>query len=133
MAALFYCSVMILVAHPVGEKGSNMSDRLSHQASSRTGRGDESALSRSFLIRSTKKAPDCLMGDTIIRGNLAEGFVMLTDEAYHVWPFFFRYAMVRLTWTWMLLMGDDRGNTAKHLLQCKRPVIELSLRSNKVN
>jgi len=66
-------------------------------------------------------------------GNLAEGFVMLTDTAHHVWPFFCWYALVRLTWTWMLLSGDDRGNTAKHLLQGKQVLKELALRGHKVN
>ena len=66
-------------------------------------------------------------------GNLAEGFVMLTDTAHHVWPFFCWYALVRLTWTWMLLGGDDRGNTAKQLLQGKQVLKELALRGHKVN
>ena len=61
--------------------------------------------------------------------NLAEGFVMLTDTAYHVWLFFCWYALVRLTWTWMLLSGDDRGNTAKQLLQGKQVLKELALRA----
>jgi hypothetical protein len=42
-------------------------------------------------------------------------------------------AMVRLTWTWMLLCGDDRGKTAKHLLECKQFVIELAVRGYKVD
>ena len=66
-------------------------------------------------------------------GNLAEGFVMLTDTAHHVWPFFCWYALVRLTWTWMLLSGDDRGNAAKQLLQGKQVLKELALRGHKVN
>ncbi|OLB34571.1 MAG: hypothetical protein AUH05_15565 [Ktedonobacter sp. 13_2_20CM_53_11] len=73
------------------------------------------------------------MGDAIMSGNLAEGFVMLTDTAHHVWPFFCWYALVRLTWTWMLLSGDDRGNTAKQLLQGKQVLKELALRGHKVN
>jgi hypothetical protein len=73
------------------------------------------------------------MGDTIMSGNLAEGFVMLTDTAHHLWPFFCWYAMVRLTWTWMLLSGDDWGNTAQHLLQGKQVLKELALRGHKVN
>ena len=73
------------------------------------------------------------MGDAIMSGNLAEGFVMLTDTAHHVWPFFCWYALVRLTWTWMLLSGDDGGNTAKQLLQGKQVLKELALRGHKVN
>jgi hypothetical protein len=73
------------------------------------------------------------MGDAIMSGNLAEGFVMLTDTAHHVWPFFCWYALVRLTWTWMLLSGDDGGNTAKHLLQGKLFQYLLALRGHKVN
>ena len=66
-------------------------------------------------------------------GNLAEGFVMLTDTAHHVWPFFCWYALVRLTWTWMLLSGDDRGNTAKQLFECEQSSIELAMRFEKVD
>ena len=73
------------------------------------------------------------MGDAIMSGNLAEGFVMLTDTAHHVWPFFCWYALVRLTWTWMLLSGDDGGNTAKQLFQCKQSVQELPVWSHKVD
>lgn len=58
---------------------------------------------------------------------------MLTDTAHYVGPFFRWDAMLRLMWTWMLLCGDDRGKTAKQLLECKQSVIELSMRSNKVN
>jgi hypothetical protein len=110
-----------------------MSDRLSHQASSRTGRGNENGLSRSFLVRITKKAPDCLMGDVILSSNLAEGFLIFTDTTHHLWPFFCWNAIVRLTWASMLLCGDDRGKSAKHVLECKQLVIELSVRGNKVN
>ncbi len=41
--------------------------------------------------------------------------------------------MVRLTWTRMLLCGDDRGKTAKHLLQCEQSLKELTVWSHKVN
>ena len=77
--------------------------------------------------------PDCLMGDAILSGNLAKGFVLLTDTAHHVWPFFRRDAMQRLMWTWMLLCRDDRENTDQPLLECEQSVIELAVRGHKVN
>jgi hypothetical protein len=94
---------------------------------------NESGLSCSFLARSTKKAPDCLAGDAILSDNLAMGFVVLTHTTYHVRPFFRWDAIVRLTWTWMLLDGDDGGNTTEHLLQCEETVIELAVWGHKVN
>ncbi len=83
--------------------------------------------------RSPQKTPDCLAGHAIISGNLAKGFVVLTDTAHHVRPFFRWDAMVKLTWTWMLLCGDDRGNTAGHLFECEQSLIELAMRGEKVN
>jgi hypothetical protein len=74
-----------------------------------------------------QKAPDCLLGHAILSGNLAKGFVLLMDTAHHVWPFFEWDGMVRLTWTWMLLFGNERRYTAKHLLQCEKSVIELAI------
>ncbi len=73
------------------------------------------------------------MGYAIISSNLAEGFVILTDTEHHVWPCFHWDARARIMWTWMLLCRDDRGNTAKQLLECKQSVIELAMRDNKVN
>src|SRR5438874_3011926 len=81
-------------------------------------------LSCSVHARSPQKTPDCLAGHAIISGNLAKGFVVLTDTAHHVRPFFRWDAMVRLTWTWMLLCGDDRGNTAKQLFECEQSSID---------
>jgi hypothetical protein len=60
-------------------------------------------LSCSFLARSSQKTPDCLMGHAVISGNLAQGFVVLTDTAYHVRPFFSWDGIERLTRSWMLL------------------------------
>ena len=73
------------------------------------------------------------MGHAILSGNLAKRFVLLTDTAYHVRPFFRGDGMLRLTWTWMLLCGGERGNTTKYVLECEQPVIELAVRGNKVN
>jgi hypothetical protein len=36
-------------------------------------------------------------------GNLAQGLVVFTDAAYHVWSFFTGDAVLRLTWTRMLV------------------------------
>jgi hypothetical protein len=41
--------------------------------------------------------------------------------------------MVRLTWTWTLLGGDERGKTTKYLLECEQSVIELAVRGEKVD
>jgi hypothetical protein len=94
---------------------------------------NESGLSCAFLAGSTKKTPDCLAGYAIRSGNLAKRFVMLTHTAYHIRPFFRWDAIVRLTWTWMLLVGDDLGNTAQYLLEGEQSVIELTVRGHKVN
>ena len=66
-------------------------------------------------------------------GNLAKGFVVFTDTAHHVGPFFRCDAMVGLTWTWMLLCGDDRRNAAKHLPECEESLIELAMRCKEVH
>ena len=73
------------------------------------------------------------MGHAVISGNLAKGFVMLTDTTHHVWPFFRWDSMLRLMWTWMLLCGDDRGNAAEQLLKCEESLIELAMRGEKVD
>ena len=86
-----------------------------------------------MVASSTKDTSDGFVGHVVISGNLAQGFVVFNDTAYHVGPFFCRDAMLRLMWTWMLPCGDDRGETAKHLLERKQPVIELYLRANKVD
>jgi len=110
-----------------------MTDRISLRCPQRQIVGNESGLSRSFLVRGTKKAPDCLMGHAILCSNLAEGFLMLTDTAQHVRPFFRWDAIMRPTWPWMLLCGDDRGKTDQQLLKRKQSVIELAVRGHKVN
>lgn len=73
------------------------------QASPKTGRGDERSLSCSMVARSTKYPSDGFMGYAVISGNLAQGFVMFNDTTHHVRPFFWWDAIVRLTWTRMLL------------------------------
>jgi hypothetical protein len=66
-------------------------------------------LSCSVVAQSTKDTSNCLVGHPIISSNLAQGFVVLTGTAHHLRPFFSRDAMLRLTWTWMLLFGYERG------------------------
>ena len=66
-------------------------------------------------------------------GNVAKRFVLLTDMVYRVGLFFRWDSMPRLTWIWMLLCGDDRGKTAKHLLQCQQALQELAVWRHKVN
>jgi hypothetical protein len=65
--------------------------------------GDESGLSCSVVARSTKDASDGFVGHAVISGNLAQGFVVFNDAAYHARPFFRCDAIVRLTWTRRLL------------------------------
>ena len=110
-----------------------MTDHLSLKCPQRQAGGNESILSCSFLVRSMQKTPDCLMGHAIVSGHLAQGFVLLTDTVYHVWPCFRWDGMLRPLWTCMLLCGDDWGKTAKHVLERKESVIELAMRSNKMN
>jgi hypothetical protein len=64
---------------------------------------DGSDLSCSLVARSTKDTSDGFIGHAVLGGNLAQGLVVFNDAAYHVWPFFRRDAMVRLTWTRMLV------------------------------
>ena len=56
-----------------------------------------------MVARSTKDASDGFVGHAVSSGNLAQGFVVFNDTADHVGPFFRWDAMVRLTWTRMLL------------------------------
>jgi hypothetical protein len=86
-----------------------------------------------MVTRSTKETSDSFVGHAVLSGYLAQGLVVFNDTAYHVWPFFRWDAMVRLTWTRMLLGGEERGNTAKQLFQCKQSLQELPVRSNKMN
>lgn len=115
------------------EHSSSMSDRISHKRSQRRIAGKESGLSCAFLASSTKKTPDCLVGHAILGGNLTKGFVLLTHTAYHVRPFFRWDAIMRLTWTWMLLCGDDRRKTTEYLLECQESLREPAMRGHKVN
>jgi hypothetical protein len=110
-----------------------MSDRISHERPQRQAERNESGLSCSVVARSTKDPSDGFVGHAVISGNLAQGFVVFNDTAHHVWPFFKWDGMVRLIWTWMLLFGNERRNTAKHLLQCEKSVIELAMWCYKVD
>ena len=65
--------------------------------------GNESGLSCSVVARRTKDPSDGFVGHAVISGNLAQGFVVFHDTGYHVGPFFLWDAIVRLTWTCMLL------------------------------
>jgi hypothetical protein len=73
------------------------------------------------------------MGDSILCGNPAEGFVMFTDTAHHVRPFFRWDAIVRPTLIWMLLYGRERGKTAEHLLEREQFLKELAVRGKEVD
>ena len=73
------------------------------------------------------------MGDALLSGNLTKGFVVLKDTVHHVGPFFRWDGMLRHAWTWMVLGGDDRGNTTERLLQYVESVIELAVRGEKVD
>ena len=73
------------------------------------------------------------MGHAIISSNLAQGFVVLNDTEYHVRPFFRSDAIVRLTWTCMLLRGEQGRNTAKQLFQREQSLQEFPVRSNEMN
>ena len=114
------------------EHSSSMSNRISHKRSQRRPAGKESSLSCAFLASSPQKTPDCLARHAIGSGNLAKGFVVFKDTAHHVRPFFRWDGTVRLKWTWILLCGDDRGNTTQDLLEGKQSLKELTVWSNKV-
>lgn len=56
-----------------------------------------------MVARSTKDPSDSFVGHAVISGNLAQGFVVFNDTAYHVGPFFKWDTIVRLTWPKILL------------------------------
>ena len=56
-----------------------------------------------MVARSTKDPSDGFVGHTVLSGNLAQGFMVFNDAADHIRPFFSGDAVVRLTWTRMLL------------------------------
>ena len=56
-----------------------------------------------MVARSTKDTSDGFVGHAVISGNLAQGFVVFNDAAYHVGPLFQWDTIVRLTWTRILL------------------------------
>ena len=95
--------------------------------------GGMRGLSCTFLASSTKKTPDCLARHAIRSGNLTKWFMVLKDTAHHVGPFFRWDAMMRLTWTWTLLGGDEGGNTTQDLLQCQESLREPAMGGEKVD
>jgi len=103
------------------------------QACPKAGGEGKRLLSCSVVARSTKDTSNCLVGHAVVSGNLAQGFVVLTDTAHHLRPFFRRDAVLRLTWAWMLLFGYERGNTTEHLLEGEESLIELAVRCKEVN
>ena len=80
-----------------------------------------------------KDPSDGFVGHPIISGNLAQGFLLFHDTAHHVGPFFRWDAIVRLTWTCMLLGGEEGRNTAEQVFQCKQSLQELPERRNEMN
>ena len=75
----------------------------SHTSVLKDRQGDENGLSCSVVASSTKDPSDGFVGHAVISSNLAQGFVVFHDTAYHVRPFFRWDAIVRLTWTCILL------------------------------
>jgi hypothetical protein len=67
-------------------------------------------------VRSTKKTPDSLVGRAVVSGNLTKRFVVLKDTAHHIRPFFGRDGMLKLTWDWMLLCGEERGEDCQAIV-----------------
>jgi hypothetical protein len=86
-----------------------------------------------MVARSTKDASDGFVGHAVSSGHLAQGCVVFNDTAHNVRPFFGWDAIVRLTWTRILLGGEEGRNTAKQLFQGKQSLQELAVRSNKVD
>ena len=56
-----------------------------------------------MVASSTKDTSDGFVGHAILSGNLAQGFVVFNDTVYHVRTYFQWDAVVRLTWTRVLL------------------------------
>ncbi len=73
------------------------------------------------------------MGHAVISSNLVQGFVVLTDTAHHLRPFFRWDAVLRLTWAWMRLCCDERWKTTGHLLEGEESLIELAVRCKEVD
>ena len=108
-------------------------DPISLKHSQRQAGEGKTLLSCSVVARSTKDTSYCLVGHTVISGNLAKGFVVLKDTAHHLRPFLRGNALFRLLWAWTLLCGEERGNTAKQLFECEESLIELAVRGEKVD
>ena len=75
----------------------------SHTSVLKNRQGDESCSFCSVVARSTKDASDGFVGHTVISSNLAQGFVAFNDTSHRVGPLFQWDAIVRLTWTSILL------------------------------
>jgi hypothetical protein len=86
-----------------------------------------------MVASSTKETSDGFVGHVVISGNLTQRFVVFNDTAYDVRPCFRWNGIVRLTWLWMLLCGDERGKTTHDLLDCQESLIELPVRDEKVD
>ena len=80
-----------------------MINLISHKHFQKQAGRNESGLSCSVVARSTKDPSDGFVGHTVSSGNPAQGFVVFHDTAHHVGPFFQWNAVVRLTWTRILL------------------------------
>jgi len=80
-----------------------MNDHISHERPQRQAERNESGLSSSVVTSNTKDTSDGFVRHAILSGNLAQGFVVFHDTAYHVGPFFRWDAIARLTWTCILL------------------------------
>jgi hypothetical protein len=102
-------------ARETGREQSNSKRVTSQTSILKDWQGDESGLSCSVVAGSTKYASDGFVGHAVISGHLAQGCVVFNGTAYHIRPFFRWNTMLRLTWTRMLLGGDERRKTAKQL------------------
>ena len=80
-----------------------MNDHISHERPQRQAERNESGLSSSVVTSSTKDTSDGFVRHAILSGNLAQGFMVFNDAVDHIRPFFSGDAVVRLTWTRMLL------------------------------
>ena len=60
-------------------------------------KGSASLMCHLLMKSSAKHTPDCLIRHAVISGNLAKGFMILTDTVHRLRPFFRRDAVLRLT------------------------------------
>ena len=76
----------------------SVNDHTSHERHHTQAGGMRMVYPALVVARSTKDASDGFVGHAVSSGNLAQGFVVLNDTAYCVWPFGSGYTVCWVLW-----------------------------------